>query len=92
MEIKDFIFDPDWVDGFRQKFKDFYVGPISTHKNIQLVKIGVVVFPQFCVHTDTHTEAHTHTETKTPHAILYNNVESALVSGSKKYSHLIKNQ
>ena len=66
-----FFFDPHWVDEFRPKFKDFYVGQISTHKNI-LVKIGVVVFPQFCLHTTRHTytQAYTHTETKTPHAIL----------------------
>ena len=61
MEIKDFIFfDPDWVDGFRPKFNGFYVGPISTHKNI-LVKIGLVIFPQFCLDTTTHTHRHTHT-------------------------------
>ena len=58
MEIKDFIFDPDWVDGFRLKFNGFYVGAISTHKNI-LVKIGLVIFPHFCLDTTTHTHTHT---------------------------------
>ena len=60
--------DPDCVDGFRPKF---------THKNI-LVKIGLVIFPQFCLDTTTHThtQAYTLTETKTPHAIIYNSVHS----------------
>ena len=76
-----------------QNLKISMLDQYLTHKNI-LVKIGVVVFPQFCLHTTrhTHTQAYTHTETKTPHAILENNVESAVWVGGQKYSHLIKNQ
>ena len=62
MENKDFIFfDPDCLDGYCPKSNQFYVGPISTPKKI-LVKIGPVVFPEFCLHTNTQTHRHIHTQ------------------------------
>ena len=53
-----YFLDPDCVNGFSPKFNGFYVGPIPTHKNI-LVKIGPVLFSQFCLHTNTHTHKQT---------------------------------
>ena len=94
VEIKDFIFfDPDWVDECRPKFKDFYVVPISNTQKYfgeDWCSSFSTILPSYN-QTHIHTGIHTH-ENENTTCYLINNVQSARKSGSKKYSHLIKNQ